>query len=108
MTSKKTIHNSAGYVLRTVEVFTSTATTQEIAICRKELGLPALNSAVRNCLRCGENFNSEGSHNRICSYCKVDFATLPCSLSDYCSSEYRSIRRRESEWRKNKGGQSGI
>ncbi|MBL6957878.1 MAG: hypothetical protein ISR52_02785 [Rhodospirillales bacterium] len=30
----------------------------------------AANSGSRKCLMCGETFDSEGSHNRVCKRCK--------------------------------------
>lgn len=98
--AKKTIYNSSGTVLRTQDVFTGEAVQEDIRECRKENGLPELMMGVRCCLRCGTGFNSDGAHNRICFYCKVDFRTIPNSLNDYVFKDYRSILRRTLESRR--------
>lgn len=42
----------------------------EIEIARKEVGLNSLVLKVKECLSCGNKFESEGSHNRRCDDCR--------------------------------------
>jgi len=93
MSSRKVVHNSAGLVLRTVEVFTTELTAQEIKKCRADNKLEELIPSIRKCLRCDAEFHSAGKHNRICDYCKLDFSTIPTGICDYNFHKYRSISR---------------
>ena len=54
-------------------MLTSTSADADVQQCRKELALTPLAPKMRTCLRCGEHFESEGWHNRVCFLCKVDY-----------------------------------
>lgn len=74
--SKRTVYNSAGVVVRVQEVLTRIELHKDVIDCRRELGLQTLTPSTRICLRCNEQFYSEGYHNRVCELCKVDYLTM--------------------------------
>ncbi len=43
---------------------------EELKEARRLSGLKGLHLKQLICLRCGEKFNSEGSHNRLCDLCR--------------------------------------
>lgn len=47
---------------------------EEINFARRRVGLPILVVVKRNCLRCGEEFETDSATNKLCTRCR-SFAT---------------------------------
>jgi hypothetical protein len=95
----KRIYNSAGLVVRVQDVLTRTELEKDVAECRKELGLRPLTPSTRICLRCDGVFQSDGSHNRVCGLCKIDYLTMQ-GTDDSVPIEFRkSMLRVKYEYR---------